>query len=196
MRILFWGGFSFLNIFKYLFAPFFKYTLIPRYTRYSNNLNLKKNEPKGLVVPVWNTIVSCIIIYLFFRLVNKKNWPRGWECPEKNPAYERHQLSWPMRIVGPIQIWRGSVIYLFKKNPAYGRQSISRPMRIRGLQRLLQTLVSKHFQALSVQNPPRRMPSILSPVVETHWWTKQRCTAWDWMDGCSVSNYAVPKNCK
>ena len=42
----------------------------------------------------------------------------------------------------------------------------------RGLQRLLQTLVFKHFQALSVQNPPRRLSSILLPVVETHWWTK------------------------
>ena len=31
----------------------------------------------------------------------------------KNSAYGRHQLSWPMRPVGPIQIWRGSVIYLF-----------------------------------------------------------------------------------
>ena len=30
----------------------------------------------------------------------------------KNPAYGRHQLSWPMQIVGPIQIWRGCVIYL------------------------------------------------------------------------------------
>ena len=31
---------------------------------------------------------------------------------KKNPAYGRHQLSWPMRIVGPIQIWRGCVIFL------------------------------------------------------------------------------------
>ena len=29
----------------------------------------------------------------------------------KNPAYRRHQLSRPMRIVGPIQFWRGCVIY-------------------------------------------------------------------------------------
>ena len=32
---------------------------------------------------------------------------------KKNPAYGRHQLSWPMRIVGPIQIWRGCVIYIY-----------------------------------------------------------------------------------
>ena len=32
----------------------------------------------------------------------------------KNPAYGRHQLSRPMRIVGPIQIWKGCVIYLLK----------------------------------------------------------------------------------
>ena len=30
---------------------------------------------------------------------------------EKNPAYGRHQLSRPMQIVGPIQFWRGCVIY-------------------------------------------------------------------------------------
>ena len=29
----------------------------------------------------------------------------------KNPAYGRHKLSRPMRIVGPIQFWRGCVIY-------------------------------------------------------------------------------------
>ena len=29
----------------------------------------------------------------------------------KNPAYGRHQLSQPMQIVGPIQFWRGCVIY-------------------------------------------------------------------------------------
>ena len=29
----------------------------------------------------------------------------------KNPAYRRHQLSRPKRIVGPIQFWRGCVIY-------------------------------------------------------------------------------------
>jgi hypothetical protein len=30
---------------------------------------------------------------------------------KKNPAYGRHQLSRPMRIVGPIKFWRGCVIY-------------------------------------------------------------------------------------
>ena len=34
----------------------------------------------------------------------------------KNPAYGRQRISWPMRIVGPIQFWRGCVIYLKKKN--------------------------------------------------------------------------------
>ena len=32
-------------------------------------------------------------------------------CKMKNPAYGRHQFSWPLRIVGPIQIWRGCVIH-------------------------------------------------------------------------------------
>ena len=31
---------------------------------------------------------------------------------EKNPAYGRQRISRPMRIVGPIQFWRGCVIYL------------------------------------------------------------------------------------
>ena len=30
---------------------------------------------------------------------------------KRNPAYRRHQLSRPMLIVGPIQFWRGCVIY-------------------------------------------------------------------------------------
>ena len=30
----------------------------------------------------------------------------------KNPAYGRHGISRPMWIVGPIQFWRGCVIYL------------------------------------------------------------------------------------
>ena len=34
---------------------------------------------------------------------------------KKNPAYGRHQHSRPMGIVGPIQFWRGCVIYLLKK---------------------------------------------------------------------------------
>ena len=31
---------------------------------------------------------------------------------EKNPAYGRQRISRPMQIVGPIQFWRGCVIYL------------------------------------------------------------------------------------
>ena len=33
----------------------------------------------------------------------------------KNPPYGAHQLSRPMRIVGPIKFWKGCVIYLYKK---------------------------------------------------------------------------------
>jgi hypothetical protein len=35
------------------------------------------------------------------------------KTPSLNPAYGRHQLSRPMRILGPIQIWRGCVIFFF-----------------------------------------------------------------------------------
>ena len=34
---------------------------------------------------------------------------------EKNPAYGRHRISRPMRIVGPIQFWSVCVIYLEEK---------------------------------------------------------------------------------
>ena len=34
------------------------------------------------------------------------------DLSKKNPAYGKHQLSRPMRILGPIQILRGCVIYL------------------------------------------------------------------------------------
>ena len=34
----------------------------------------------------------------------------------KNPAYGRQRISRPMRIVGPIQFWRGGVIYQKKKS--------------------------------------------------------------------------------
>jgi hypothetical protein len=30
---------------------------------------------------------------------------------KKNPAYGEQRISWPMRIVGPIQFWRGCLIY-------------------------------------------------------------------------------------
>ena len=33
----------------------------------------------------------------------------------KNPTYGRQRICWPMRIVGPIQFWRGCVIYLKNK---------------------------------------------------------------------------------
>ena len=35
------------------------------------------------------------------------------KTPSLNPAYGRHQLSRPMRVLGPIQIWRGCVIFFF-----------------------------------------------------------------------------------
>ena len=50
---------------------------------------------------------------------------------DENHAYGRQIISRPMRIVGPIQFWRGCMIYQ-QKNPAYGRHQLSRPMRIVG----------------------------------------------------------------
>ena len=42
-----------------------------------------------------------------------------WQTLKKNPAYGRYQLSRPMRIVGPIQFWRGCMIYLYIKIKKY-----------------------------------------------------------------------------
>ena len=50
-----------------------------------------------------------------------------------------------------------------------------------GLQRLLETLECKHLQAIIVKNPPRRLSLILSPVVETHWWTKSEMHSWRYL---------------
>ena len=36
-------------------------------------------------------------------------------CVKENPAYGRHRISRPKRIVGPIQFWRVCVIYLERK---------------------------------------------------------------------------------
>ena len=41
------------------------------------------------------------------------------ETEVKNPAYRRHRICRPMRIVGPIQFWRGCMIYQ-KKIPLTG----------------------------------------------------------------------------
>ena len=62
----------------------------------------------------------------------------------KNPAYGRQRISWPMRIVGPIQFWRacmiiyiyfyfliGFVIFLTKKIVPDGHQNSVSSMRTR-----------------------------------------------------------------
>ena len=41
---------------------------------------------------------------------------------KKNPAYRTHRISRPMRIVGPIQFWRGCVTYLEKRRKKKKRQ--------------------------------------------------------------------------
>ena len=70
---------------------------------------------------LWITLNMSLTFFATLYLVefNCKN-VKGWEYHEsnvkvgkKNPTYGRHQLSQPMRIVGPIHIWRGSVIYFY-----------------------------------------------------------------------------------
>ena len=51
------------------------------------------------------------------------------EAEPKNPAYGRHQLSRPMRIVGPIQFFsffRGGVLHFSKHRPSGPMLSITR----------------------------------------------------------------------
>ena len=61
------------------------------------------------------------------------------------------------------------------------------------LQQLLETLVCKHLQAISVKNLTWWLSSILSPVVETYWWTKSEMHSLGlngWMDAaCPIINF-------
>ena len=54
-------------------------------------------------------ICLCQLFFIFL-VQNLEN-----KCVEKNPAYGRQRIFRPMRIVGPIQFWRGCMIYLEKK---------------------------------------------------------------------------------
>ena len=51
--------------------------------------------------------------FSFFKLGITSETNCKWN--KKNPAYGRERISGPMRIVGPIQFWRGCVIYLKNK---------------------------------------------------------------------------------
>ena len=79
-----------------------------------------------------------------------------------------------------------------------GLTRLERWLATRELQRLLQTLVCNHLQALSVKNSPRRLSSILSPVGKNTQVNKVRDAQLgiEWMDRYSVNNYAFPENCK
>ena len=67
-----------------------------------------------------------------------------------------------------FQLQRGRELFL----PSWSLPERQAMVLASGLQRLLETLVCKHLQPLSVKNPPQRLSSILSPVVETDWVTK------------------------
>ena len=54
----------------------------------------------------------------YTRFLHCKQSESMWLSPGywiKNPAYGRHRISRPMRIVGPIKFWRGCVIYIEEK---------------------------------------------------------------------------------
>ena len=57
---------------------------------------------------IYQYIIGALAFFLYFKVRDFFH-----KYSQKNPAYGRHQLSRPMRIEGPVQIWRGCVIYLF-----------------------------------------------------------------------------------
>ena len=64
----------------------------------------------------------------------------------------------------------------------------------RALQLLLEELVCKHFQALSVKTPPQQLSSILPSVVETHWWTKSQMHSLG-LNECPVMHFLKIAKC-
>ena len=59
----------------------------------------------------WAYLQYAAFLYLVEAAKNRLHSPNS-KLPNKNPAYGRQRISRPMRIVGPIQFWRGCVIYL------------------------------------------------------------------------------------
>ena len=53
------------------------------------------------------------------KLLRVKSFSLCWS-DSKNPAYGIQRISWQMRTVGPIQFWRGCVIYLRNTSPFLG----------------------------------------------------------------------------
>ena len=83
----------------------------------------------------------------------------------KNPAYGRQRISRPTRIVGPIQFWRGCVVYLKKKQ-------------------LLKQFSSKIFETIFIQNlwnkfPPKSLKIFSSKNFETNFLQN----LWDYFGG-------------
>ena len=85
---------------------------IPNYKKFSD-LRCKA-RPKNTGIDITQTQAFHNIVWRHF-LTNYLptffiNW--NFNVESKNPAYGRQRISRPMRIVGPIQFWRGCVIYL------------------------------------------------------------------------------------
>ena len=79
---------------------------------------------------MWHFLCVCeksLLVTKVFVVVKKKAFWFNWYfngqiltnqkvvCWIKNPAHGRKRISRLMRLVGPIQFWRGCVIYLKKK---------------------------------------------------------------------------------
>ena len=83
--------FSFAHICSLLFTFEF------RINRISSDTNpIKSVTSQQTMVKTLSELIA--IPYIIYRV--------------KNPAYGRQRISRPMRIVGPIQFWRGCMIYL------------------------------------------------------------------------------------
>ena len=86
---------------------------------------------------------------------------------KKNPAYGRQTISRPMQIVGPIQFWRGFLIYLriFFLNILQNLWNNFPPKSVN-------LFFSKIFETIFLQNlwddfPPKSLKQISSKIFET-----------------------------
>ena len=81
------------------------------------------------------------------RKIKKKNNSQEGDKNQgdKNPAYGRHQLSWPMRIVGPIQERKG------KKCPFLHTVTLGLQNIIKEKLHIHQKCISKQFEIFHQQ---------------------------------------------
>ena len=97
----------------HLYFPF--YWILKAFTKRLHGVYDKKNQ----IIPIKHRIMRVKRKYVNVNV--------------KNSTYGRHQLSQPMRILGPIQFWRGCVIYLYKRKEKNKKKTPPPPSPAKGL---------------------------------------------------------------